>query len=38
MEENMSLNKQTAGMDKKALLSSRKVALVAGVLYLFTFA
>jgi Domain of unknown function (DUF4386) len=33
----MSLNKQTAGMDKKALLSSRKIALVAGVLYLFTF-
>ena len=37
MEENMNLNKQTAGMDKKALLSLRKIALVAGVLYLFTF-
>jgi Domain of unknown function (DUF4386) len=37
MEENMSLNKQTAGMDKKALLSLRKIALVAGVLYLLTF-
>ncbi len=33
----MSLNEQTAGIDKKALLALRKIALVAGVLYLLTF-
>jgi hypothetical protein len=37
MEENMSLNKQIAEMDKKASMSLRKIALVAGVLYLLTF-
>ena len=33
----MSLNKQTVEMDKKVLLSSRKIALTAGLLYLLTF-
>jgi Domain of unknown function (DUF4386) len=37
MEKKMSLSKQTAEIDKKALLSLRKIALVAGVLYLLTF-
>ena len=33
----MSLNNQTVEMDKKVLLSSRKIALTAGLLYLLTF-
>ncbi len=37
MKENMSLNNQTVEMDKEVLLSSRKIALTAGLLYLLTF-